>query len=275
MSLYGSTALVTGGSGGIGEAIAVRLAEADAHVWVHYRNSRRNAESVCRRITELGGSAETVQADLTDPGEVDGMFARVADHGELDVLVNNAGIYPAEPLLSMSHEQWRHVFKANTESAFLCLQAAARIMSRDARESDDPSRARTSRTSMGSLYRVSPSGPSIINLTSLSVHHPAAAQAHYNASKAALLSLTRTAAQEFGPLGIRVNAISPGLIDRPDLSSVWPEGVRSWTSRCPLNRLGTADDVADACLFLTTSLASWVSGQELIIDGGISAAPAY
>ena len=118
-------------------------------------------------------------------------------------------------------------------------------------------------------------GGAIVNIASLSAHRPALHQSHYNASKAAVIALTRSAPVEYAPQHIRVNSVSPGLIERPGIERQWPDGVRRWTERAPLGRLGTPADVANACVFLASPLASWITGHDLVVDGGISAAPAY
>ena len=142
------------------------------------------------------------------------------------------------------------VLRANLGTAYTCPLHAARSMKRGR-------------------------GGCIVNIASLNASRPSRLQAPYNSAKAAVVSLTRSAAVELAEHGIRVNAVSPGLIDRAGLAEAWPEGVRSWLERCPSGRLGTPGDIADACVFLASPLASWITGQELVVDGGISVAPAY
>jgi 3-oxoacyl-[acyl-carrier protein] reductase len=197
------------------------------------------------------GTSTLLRADLGSDREVDAMFETVAAIGGCDVLVNNAGSYPTRPLLDMTTDDWSAVLRDNATTTFSCTRSAARTMIERGR------------------------GGSIINIASLSATHPAPEQSHYNSSKAAVVTLTMSAAQELGPHGIRVNAVSPGLIERPDIEREWPDGVRRWRSRAPLGRLGHPLDVADACLFLASPLSSWITGQNLVVDGGVSAAPAY
>jgi 3-oxoacyl-[acyl-carrier protein] reductase len=249
LDLSGSTALVTGASGGLGCAIAQRFAEAGAKVVIHYRTNREQAQAVASRLN-AATEVSLVSADLTNEFEVMRMFDDAALAEGLDVLVNNAGVYPTAALGDLSAEQWDAVLDANLRAPFLCLRAAAHVMARRG-------------------------GGCVINIASLSAHRPALDQSHYNSSKAALVALTRSAAAELGPSGIRVNAVSPGLVDRPGLDASWPEGVRSWLSRAPLRRTGSPADIADACVFLASPLAGWITGHDLVVDGGMSSAPAY
>jgi len=248
LDLTGTTTLVTGASGGIGRGIALRLAEAGSAVAVHYHRDEASALAVVERIQEAGGTAKTFAADLTDDGECRRLVAAAAAWtGRLDTLVNNAGVQPIEPLPEMSAENWRAVLDANLTSAFSCTQAAAEVMN----------------------------GGSVIHIASIEAAQPAPGHAHYSSAKAALVMHARAAALEYGPRGLRVNSVSPGLIDRPGLGDDWPEGVRRWRQAAPLGRLGTPGDVANACLFLASPLASWITGQNLTVDGGVSARPTW
>ncbi|MFJ8915237.1 SDR family NAD(P)-dependent oxidoreductase [Amycolatopsis sp. NPDC102389] len=248
LDLTGTTTLVTGAGGGIGRGIAVRFAEAGSAVAVHYHRDEASALAVAERIQEVGGTARTFAADLTDDGECRRLVAAVAAWtGRLDTLVNNAGIQPIEPLPEVSAESWRAVLDANLTSAFSCTQAAAEVMD----------------------------GGSVIHIASIEAAQPAPGHAHYSSAKAALVMHARAAALEYGPRGLRVNAVSPGLIDRPGLGDAWPEGVRRWRQAAPLTRLGTPGDVANACLFLASPLASWITGHNLTVDGGVSARPTW
>lgn len=248
LDLSGTTTLVTGASGGIGHGIALRFAEAGSAVAVHYHRDEASALAVVKRIQEAGGSAKTFSADLTDDGECRRLVAAAADWtGRLDTLVNNAGVQPLEPLPEMSAESWRAVLDANLTSAFSCTQAAAEVMD----------------------------GGSVVHVASIEAANPAPGHAHYSSAKAALVMHARAAALEYGPRGLRVNAVSPGLIGRPGLGDSWPEGVRRWEQAAPLGRLGTPGDVANACLFLASPLAAWITGHNLTVDGGVSARPTW
>lgn len=247
--LTGTAALVTGASGNIGGGIALRFAEAGSAVVVHYHRDRPGAEALVARIEAAGGSATALAADLSDDTACHELVAAAAAWaGRLDVLVNNAGVQPVQDLPGMSAADWRAVLDTNLHSAFSCTQAAARVM---------------------------PGGGSVIHVASVEAAQPAPGHAHYSAAKAALVMHARAAALEYGPRGIRVNAVSPGLVDRLGLAADWPDGVERWQRAAPLTRLGTPADVANACVFLASPLATWVTGHNLVVDGGVSAHPTW
>jgi NAD(P)-dependent dehydrogenase (short-subunit alcohol dehydrogenase family) len=249
--LSGRVAVVTGAGRGIGAVVARRLAEAGAAVVVHYRTSRDAAEGVAGRIQEDGGRAFASRVDLRDlEGAAALMQAAVDTFGGLDILVNNVGTYPAGSLEEMSLDEWRAVYESNVEATFLCTRAVVGHMRR--------SRA-----------------GSIVNIASIAGTVPAPAQSHYSSAKAAVIAFSRASAQELGPYGIRVNAVSPGLISRAGIQEEWPEGVARWEGRAPLSRLGMPEDVADACLFLASPAARWITGHNLLVDGGMLAAPSH
>jgi NAD(P)-dependent dehydrogenase (short-subunit alcohol dehydrogenase family) len=252
LDLRGRVALVTGAGAGIGTGIAARLAEAGAHVAVHYHRSADGAHDVVARITSNGGAAAAYRADLTQPHEVQDLCARVsADHGVPDILVNNAGAYPLGALLDVPADEWQAVVAANLTSVHLATQAVGRGL----REARRPG--------------------AIVNIASIEASNVAPAHSHYAAAKAGVVMYTRSAARELGPLGIRVNAVSPGLIWRPGLDEGWPQGVSAYTAATPLGRLGRFEDVADACLFLVSDGARWITGAELVVDGGVLTSRAY
>ncbi|MFI2617590.1 SDR family NAD(P)-dependent oxidoreductase [Streptomyces sp. NPDC018584] len=250
--LDGRVALVTGGSGGIGAGIARRFAQAGAAVVVHFRRGESRARELVERIGAAGGDAVALGADLTREEECHRLVeAAYAWRGRLDALVNNAGIQPLRDLADLTAAEWRQLSDANVTSAFCCTQAAAGLMSRQ------------------------DGGGTVTHIASIEGSHPAPGHAHYSASKAALIMFARSAALEYGPRGIRVNSVSPGLIDRPGLAEQWPQGVERWGRAAPLGRLGRPEDIGDACVFLASDAASWITGTDLVVDGGVVARPTW
>jgi NAD(P)-dependent dehydrogenase (short-subunit alcohol dehydrogenase family) len=248
--LEGQVALVTGAGGGIGRGIALRFAEQGAAaVALHCRTGVAAAEEVADRVRELGALAVVLQADLRDADACRELVHEAAAWGGgLTALVNNAGVQPVRALPGMTAAEWREVVDTNLTSVFAGTQAAAEVMA---------------------------DGGSVTHIASIEAHHPAVGHAHYSASKAAVVMHARSAALEYGPRGIRVNSVSPGLIDRDGLAQDWPEGVQRWLRKAPLGRLGRPEDIGDACVFLASPLASWVTGQDLVVDGGVSARPTW
>ncbi|MGW0334154.1 SDR family NAD(P)-dependent oxidoreductase [Streptomyces sp. NPDC003011] len=250
--LDGQAVLVTGAGGGIGRGIALRCAEEGAAVAVHCRTAVEAARDVADRVRERGGRAVVLRADLTDEDACRHLVREAADWagGRLTALVNNAGVQPVRPLPGMTAAQWRAVVDTNLSSVFACTQAAAEIMRAGG-------------------------GGSVTHIASIEAGHPAPDHAPYSASKAAVVAHARAAAQEYGPHGIRVNTVSPGLVHREGLAEDWPQGVRRWREAAPLGRLGRPEDIGDACVFLASPLASWITGHDLVVDGGVSARPTW
>ncbi len=247
----GKAAIVTGSGSGLGTGIVKRFAEAGAKVVVNYRSSAVGARAVVAEIEESGGEAVAVQADVSRKEDV----TRLMDHaleqfGQINILINNAGIYPLSPVLEMTEEEWDQVINSNLRSTFLCTQAAAKIMAKQ-------------------------KSGAIVNISSIEGENPAPMHSHYNAAKGGVLMYTAASAQELGPLGIRVNAVSPGLIWAEGIEQGWPEGVARWQQSAPLTRLGIPDDVADACLFLASPAARWITGANLRVDGGVMTSQIY
>jgi NAD(P)-dependent dehydrogenase (short-subunit alcohol dehydrogenase family) len=240
--LDGRTYAVTGAGGGIGQGIVERLRAAGAHVVAQYRS---------RRLQAADG-VETVSVDLRDldaPSRI--VDAAIGRFGRLDGLINNAGVQPVRQFDQITDEQWTEMLDVNLTAAHRLTQAAARTMA----ESSAPG--------------------SIVHIASIEARQPTTLHGHYATSKAALVMHAKAAALAYGPAGIRVNVILPGLIDRPGLAEDWPDGVERWSAKVPLGRLGTADDIGDACVFLCSDMASWVSGAELVVDGGMLTNPTW
>ena len=231
-----SVVVVTGANGGLGSAITAHLAALGATVVAH-----------CRIGDEpVAGATSTVVADLGDPAAPEEIIAEaVKSHGRVDGLVNCAGVQPVVPFDQISDAEWQEMLDVNLTAAHRLTQCAAMAMADQ-------------------------SSGSIVHIASIEGTQPAIGHAHYAVSKAALIMHAKAAALELGPSGIRVNAVSPGLIDRPGLNLQWPEGVANWVSRAPLGRLGTGEDVAKACAYLLSDAASFVTGTNLIVDGGMS-----
>jgi 3-oxoacyl-[acyl-carrier protein] reductase len=233
-SLAGKTALVTGGSRGIGRAIALELGRAGAEVVVGYRAEADEAEAVA---TEVGGRA--VQADVSDPDQAK---ALVEEAGEVDVLVNNAGTTRDGVLARMLDDDWRKVLETNLSSTFYTCRAAAR----------------------GMMKR---RGGAIVNVSSIVGVHGNWGQTNYAASKAGIIGFTKSLARELGSRGVRANVIAPGYV-KTALTDAIPEDARE-TMLTPLGRLGDPENVAAAVRFLVSDEASFITGEVLLVDGGL------
>lgn len=250
LDFRGRRVLVTGARKGIGQGIAARFAEAGADVVVHVRRPEDAAETV-RQVEAAGGSSAVIACDLTDEAALGAELERVtAEQGPLDAVVNNAGAYPIEPLEGLDGEGFDRVVQANLGTAYRVTRAAA------------------------GRWRAEGRGGAIVNVSSIESTRPAFGHAHYASAKAGLDMLTRAAAVELAP-EVRVNAVAPGLVHYPELPDLWPEGVARYRDRALLGREGDRREVADACLFLASPGASWISGQVLVVDGGVLASPAF
>jgi NAD(P)-dependent dehydrogenase (short-subunit alcohol dehydrogenase family) len=249
--LSGTVALVTGAGGGVGAGIVARFAAAGAAVAVHHRTSADRAAAVVQAVLDRGGRAVAAAADVTDPEGCAALMAVAVERlGRLDAVVASAGVQPVAELATMTAPQWREVVGTNLTGAFVTLQAAAGVLRAGG-------------------------GGSVTLIASVEATHPAAGHAHYAASKAGVVMLARSAALEYGADGIRVNSVSPGLIRRAGLEAEWPDGVERWRRAAPLGGPGRAEDVGDACVFLASPMARWITGHDLVVDGGVSARPTW
>jgi 3-oxoacyl-[acyl-carrier protein] reductase len=239
-------ALVTGGSRGIGRAIALRLA-ADGHaVAVNYAANGAAAEEVVETITANGGTAIAVRADVGDTDTVTAMFETVEEHlGRVDVLVNNAGITRDDLLLRMGPEAWDQVIQTNLRSVYLCSRAAMRGMLR----------SRWGR---------------IISVSSISGISGNPGQANYAASKAGIIGFSKSIAREIGSRNITVNVVAPGFIETDMTKGLGTEIAEEVTRRVAVGRLGRPEEIAAAVGYLASDDAAYVTGQTLVVDGGLA-----
>jgi 3-oxoacyl-[acyl-carrier protein] reductase len=249
--LDGSAALVTGAARGIGRGIAIALARAGCRVAVNDLNPAEDAAKTAADITALGVDAVVVQGDVGVASDVDAMFAAVLGRfGSLDVVVNNAGVQTFAPLLDVTEEQWDRVIDTNLKGTFLCTQRAARHMKASG-------------------------GGSIINIGSGSNKVPFPQLAAYTASKGGIEMLTKVAAVELGPYGIRVNCVAPGAIEIERTRRENADYAGTWGEITPLRRIGTPEDVAAAVVFLAGSESSFITGQTVWVDGALFTQPAW
>jgi len=244
--LIGKVAIVTGAARGIGRAVALRFAEEGADVAFVVQKADERAALLEKEILALGVRTKAYVADVSDFSVVKQIVEQVkADFGRIDVLVNNAGITKDGLMLRMTESQWDDVINVNLKSAFNFVHAVAPVM-------------------------LSQRAGSIINMSSVVGVHGNAGQANYSASKAGMIALTKSVAQEFGARGVRANAIAPGFIET-DMTAKLSESLREeWCRTIPLRRGGTTADVASVALFLASDMASYVTGQVIQVDGGMA-----
>lgn len=239
------TALVTGASRGIGRAIALALAAKGFAVALNYAGSHDAAEAVKKEIEEAGGKAFTIQGDVSKSEDVDRIFKAVKDEfGGLDVLVNNAGINRDAVLIRMKESNWDDVIATDLKSDFLTTKAAAAMMMRKRKGS-------------------------IINISSVVGIMGNIGQANYAAAKAGVIGLTKACAKEMAARNIRVNAVAPGFIETAMTDGI-PEKIREgMISSIPMGRMGQPEDIAKAVCFLASDDSSYITGQVLVVDGGL------
>ena len=239
-------AIVTGSSRGIGKACAVRLAKDGFTVVINYSHSESEAKNVLNEIESFGGSGMIYRADVSKLDEVKAMMRDVSKtYGQIDVLVNNAGIVRDEYLLMLNPETLDKCFDLNVKGYFYCAQQAVLKMFRKK------------------------SGV-VINMSSVSGILALAGQSVYSATKGAVNSLTQTMAKELAPYGIRVNAVAPGFIETEMLNALSDEKKQEYLNAIPMHRLGTVEDVANVVSMLASDAASYITGQIITVDGGIS-----
>lgn len=244
--LNGKTALITGAARGIGKAIALKFASEGANVAFTDLVIDENGQTTEAEITAYGVKAKGYASNAANFEETEQVVAQVKeDFGSIDILVNNAGITKDGLMLRMTEAQWDAVIAVNLKSAFNFIHAVVPIMMRQR-------------------------GGSIINMASVVGVHGNAGQANYAASKAGLIALAKSIAQEMGPKGIRANAIAPGFVETA-MTAALPEAVREeWKKKIPLRRGGQVEDIANTALYLASDLSSYVSGQVIQVDGGMN-----
>jgi 2-dehydro-3-deoxy-D-gluconate 5-dehydrogenase len=251
IDLTGKAAVVTGGAKGIGWGISFRLSEAGAAVLIADLDAA-GAQEAAAELNRTGRRAASFVVDVSDEQQVEAMVAACRDEfGSLDILVNNAGIFPATPIAVMSAADFDRVIAVNLRGLFLSTKVAAAAMVDQGR------------------------GGRIINVTSIDALHPSmVGLAHYDASKHGAWGFTKNAALEFAPHGIWVNAIAPGGVATPGVAAMQASGdgaatdIDAFTARIPMGRLGEPDDIGKVALFLASDLASYMTGSQIVVDGG-------
>ncbi|MBW7923495.1 MAG: glucose 1-dehydrogenase [Burkholderiaceae bacterium] len=259
--LSGQPALVTGANSGIGEAVALGLAQAGADVVVNYVVNPAAAEDVAHRIEQHGRRAIVLKADVGDEDEVQRMFACATGHfGTLHIVVCNAGLQRDSAFASMTLEQWNTVLSVNLTGQFLCAREAAREFQR-----------------RGVDASVSLAAGKIVCMSSVHQEIPWAGHANYAASKGGVMMLMKSIAQELAPWRIRVNGIAPGAIRAPINTAAWntPDAYADLMTLVPYKRIGEPDDIARAAVWLASDAADYVTGATLFVDGGMTLFPGF
>jgi 3-oxoacyl-[acyl-carrier protein] reductase len=245
MEFNGQVAVVTGGSKGIGRAVSLAFCQRGAVVIANFSSDEAASEELKREAESLSGKLIPYRADVTDSQQVSGMVEHIAnEHGRIDILVNNVGMMRDNLLMLMSNEDWEQVLNMNLNSIFYCCRAALRKMIPERRGK-------------------------IINIASVSGILGTAGQTNYAASKGGVISFTKSLARELGQFNIQVNAVAPGLIETDWLARVPRDKLEAIIKQTALGRIGRPEEVAHAVLFLASEESDYITGQTLVVDGGI------
>jgi 3-oxoacyl-[acyl-carrier protein] reductase len=245
MDFKDKVAIVTGGSRGIGRAISLLLAEQGCRVFMNYARDEQAAQAVVKAAEGYRGAIIPVQADVTEPAQVVRMMDQVEkEGGQLDILVNNVGMIKDGFLMLMGEGDWETVLKTNLTSVYLCCRQAIRKM-------------------------IPCKQGKIINISSVSGIIGTAGQVNYAATKGGVIAFTKALARELGPFNIQVNCVAPGLIETEMTAKMPPEKIEAIVRSTSLNRMGRPEEVAWAVLFLASQHADYITGQTIVVDGGI------
>jgi len=266
--LANQVALVTGASSGIGAGVATALAKEGAAVAVNYHANADSAHELVDEIRRAGGRAVSIKADVGQPDDIARMFATVHDQlGDVDIVVANSGIQKDAPSIDMTLEDWHKVIETNLTGQFLTVQAAARAFLARQRKQQFPDGHPPHSKALGKVICMS------------SVHDviPWAGHVNYAATKGGINMMMRTLAQEFAPKKIRINAISPGAIRTPINQEAWetPEALEKLLRLVPYKRIGEAEDIGNAAVFLVSDESDYVVGTTLYVDGGMTLYPGF
>lgn len=259
--LRGQKALVTGGSSGIGKAVAIELGKAGADVVVNYLRGEEKAQEVVAEIEKSGSRAFAYQADVSREDQVAAMFEKmIAEMGTIDILINNAGLQQDAPFDAMTLDQWNRVINVNLTGQFLCAREAVREFKR-----------------RGVVPEISCAAGKIICMSSVHETIPWAGHVNYAASKGGVMLMMKSIAQEVAPYRIRVNSIAPGAIRTPINTDAWkgPEAYEALMTLVPYKRIGEPEDIARAAVWLVSDYADYVIGTSLVVDGGMTLYPGF
>ena len=237
--------LITGASGDIGGALAIKFATEGYNVGIHYKNSEENAQKLLAKVKELGVDAEIFCCDVSDFTQVETLCKAFIDRFKsIDVLINNAGISKIAPINDITNVEWDNIISVNLSSAFYFSKALLPHFIKNKRGN-------------------------IVNISSIWGVNGASCEVAYSASKAGLIGFTKALAKELGPSGVRVNAVSPGMIDTKMNKSINLEEIETFLQNTALGTMGTTKNVADTVYFLCSDGAAYITGENIVIDGGI------